>query len=247
MVTSWFDYQRIFGTYFGGTKYLPYAVEGFFKNGGKRCYIARVISSGATKASLTLNANSTAAIVIEAIGEGAWGKRIAVRTKRNPDNNTFKLTVFYWKNNITVAFNPDDKANKTLTQPDVTEVFSNVSVERNSPNYFETIVNRTSNLITIRNPTTGNPAIPDDTADDIPVLLGNVTGTETLPTLNDFKGDDTLPPESRRGLLSFEDIDDISILYVPNMLSISGLSEAVIAQCEKLRDRFAIIEVPKGN
>lgn len=56
-----------------------------------------------------------------------------------------------------------------------------------------------------------------------------------------------LPPGSRRGLLSFEDINDISILYVPNILSVSGLYDAVVAQCEKLRDRFAIIEVSKGT
>ena len=77
LITSWLDYQRVFGTYFGGTKYLPYAVEGFFNNGGKRCYIARVVSFGVTKAILTLNVNSVAALVIEAIGEGAWGQRIA--------------------------------------------------------------------------------------------------------------------------------------------------------------------------
>ena len=33
------------------------------------------------------------ALVIDAIGEGVWGQRIAVRTKMNADNKTFKLTV----------------------------------------------------------------------------------------------------------------------------------------------------------
>jgi phage tail sheath protein FI len=247
LVTSWLEYQRIYGTYVGVTKYLPYAVEGFFNNGGKRCYIARVVSSGVTKASLTLTANNNAALVIEAIGEGVWGKRIGIRTKKNPDNKTFKLTAFYWKNNITTAFNPDDSANKTQIQPAVVEVFGNVSVERDSPNYFETVVNSKSNLITISGLATGNPAIPDDAASDVPVLLGNVTGIETSPTLSDFRGDGMLPPGSRRGLLSFEDIKDISILYVPNILSVSGLYDAVVAQCEKLRGRFAIIEVSKGT
>jgi phage tail sheath protein FI len=35
LVTSWLDYQKLFGGYFGEGKYLPYAVEGFFQNGGK--------------------------------------------------------------------------------------------------------------------------------------------------------------------------------------------------------------------
>ena len=247
LVTSWLEYQRIYGSYFGVTKYLPYAVEGFFKNGGTRCYIARVVSSGVTKASLTLKANNNDALIVEAIGEGVWGKRIAIRTKRNPDKETFKLTAFYWKNNITTAFNPDDIANKTLTQPAVAEVFESVSVDRSSPNYVEKVVNSLSNLITVNCSTPSSPAIPNDSVSEIPVLLCNVTGIETSPMLSDFKGDGTLPLGGRRGLTSFVEIEDISILYVPNMLSVNGLYDAVIAQCEKLRYRFAIIDVLNGT
>ena len=35
----------MFGGYFGTEKYLPYGVEGFFLNGGKRCYICKVTNS----------------------------------------------------------------------------------------------------------------------------------------------------------------------------------------------------------
>ena len=36
LVTSYKDYQRWFGGVFGDTKFMPYAVNGFFENGGKR-------------------------------------------------------------------------------------------------------------------------------------------------------------------------------------------------------------------
>ncbi len=42
IVTSFIEYQRLFGGYFGANKYLPYSVEGFFGNGGKRCYVCNV-------------------------------------------------------------------------------------------------------------------------------------------------------------------------------------------------------------
>jgi phage tail sheath protein FI len=42
LVTSFTEYQRLFGGYFGPDKYLPYAVEGFFANGGKRCFVCSV-------------------------------------------------------------------------------------------------------------------------------------------------------------------------------------------------------------
>ena len=42
LITSFAEYQRIFGGHFGVDKYLPYAVEGFFVNGGKRCFVSSV-------------------------------------------------------------------------------------------------------------------------------------------------------------------------------------------------------------
>jgi phage tail sheath protein FI len=47
LVTSWAEYQNLFGGTFGAGKFLPYAVAGFFENGGERCYIVRVVSAAA--------------------------------------------------------------------------------------------------------------------------------------------------------------------------------------------------------
>lgn len=44
-VTSWSQFKSVFGSYFGDDKYLPFTVEGFFKNGGKQCYISKVTGS----------------------------------------------------------------------------------------------------------------------------------------------------------------------------------------------------------
>src|SRR6188768_3090617 len=50
LVTSYKDYQRWFGNVFGANKFLPYAVNGFFENGGKRAFICRLVGNGATAA-----------------------------------------------------------------------------------------------------------------------------------------------------------------------------------------------------
>ena len=42
LITSWSQYQTVFGGFFGDDNHLPYAVEGFFLNGGKRCYICNI-------------------------------------------------------------------------------------------------------------------------------------------------------------------------------------------------------------
>ncbi len=59
LVTSFRDFRRKFGGYFDfgptfkGHQYLPYAVEGFFTNGGKRVYIKRVKGVNAKKSEKT--------------------------------------------------------------------------------------------------------------------------------------------------------------------------------------------------
>lgn len=50
LITSWKQYQQIFGGYFGSEKFMPYTVEGFFLNGGQRCYVCNVANSEYTPA-----------------------------------------------------------------------------------------------------------------------------------------------------------------------------------------------------
>jgi phage tail sheath protein FI len=45
LIKSWQQFQTIFGAYFGQEKYLPYTVEGFFLNGGQRCYIRKTTNN----------------------------------------------------------------------------------------------------------------------------------------------------------------------------------------------------------
>jgi len=45
LITSWKHYQQIFGSYFRSDKFMPYSVEGFFLNGGQRCYVYNVTNS----------------------------------------------------------------------------------------------------------------------------------------------------------------------------------------------------------
>ena len=54
LVTSFAEYRRKFGGYLGedynDMRFLPYAVEGFFSNGGQRAYVTRVAGEAAKKA-----------------------------------------------------------------------------------------------------------------------------------------------------------------------------------------------------
>ena len=47
LLASWADYQNAFGGYLPETvSYLPFAVQGFFENGGREVYVSRVAAAG---------------------------------------------------------------------------------------------------------------------------------------------------------------------------------------------------------
>lgn len=84
LVTSWSQFEKEFG---GIVKsrvvYLGYAVDAFFRNGGKRAYIVRVASASARKSRFTIsnqNAVNTPSIVVEAANVGAQGDSITITT-----------------------------------------------------------------------------------------------------------------------------------------------------------------------
>ena len=79
LVTSFSDYMRIYGGYlsetkFGDKRFLAYAVEHFFINGGSRAFIMRVCPSDAKCAAT----KSDSVLSFKAANPGEWGNRIKV-------------------------------------------------------------------------------------------------------------------------------------------------------------------------
>ena len=78
LVTSFADYTRMYGGYlskagYGDARYLPYAVEQFFMNGGARAHIMRAVPGDAKAASLT-----TGVLRVTAANPGAWAEKMRV-------------------------------------------------------------------------------------------------------------------------------------------------------------------------
>ncbi len=78
LLTGLADFKKVFGGYlsedeYGRYRFLAYAVEQFFLNGGTKCYVSRVLAENAKKASVKAGALS-----IVAANEGKWGNRIQV-------------------------------------------------------------------------------------------------------------------------------------------------------------------------
>jgi phage tail sheath protein FI len=116
LVTSFSDYTKIFGTYVTGS-YLAYAVEGFFQNGGERCFVMRV-------AGVTAPANTSISdfgMRISAVGPGAWGNNIVIQIVRtgSPNSSLFRLLVAYWSDGVPDVYTNQSPPRHTL--PDLTQ------------------------------------------------------------------------------------------------------------------------------
>ena len=96
-IGSWTEYIEKYAngldTPFDANNYLPYAVYGFFQNGGKELYIGNV-KKNAQKATGTSTGSK---IIATAFYEGAWGNNIKVTFKKNAgwtdSNKLFDVTV----------------------------------------------------------------------------------------------------------------------------------------------------------
>ncbi len=177
LVTSFADFERRFGgfaLYKRGKRlestYLAYAVEGFFRNGGNRCYVGRITPDGAETAGATL-ADDTDVLSVNAIGPGTWGSNVAVIVEdaalyREGDNELFKVTLRYWTDDEDAAAAQSHDADidrEEVPNPDVEEIYDNLSPDESSSDFYETRINGVSNLLAVEREGPGRPATDETT------------------------------------------------------------------------------------
>ena len=255
LVTSWLEYQRVFGSYLGSDKYLPYTVQGFFDNGGKRCYVGRIVKAGdaaATAATVKLAAGSANALTVTAIGEGAWGNRVAVKVSPGSLSG-FRLSVYYWKSAPTALFDPDydQKANP---RPTAVEFYDNLSVDEASPDYYDKRVNAVSSLVRLgrlAGDTGGAPdakaghmgtaqsgaastitlastaSATDDAYNGMQVWIVDKTGKGQVRTISDYVGSTRVATVSAAWTTQ---PDSTSVYYVSSVASLAGGGDVLAQQ-----------------
>lgn len=255
MMTSWLEYQRWYGGYLSlADSYLPYAVQGFFDNGGQRLFIRRILGANATPAT-----QQVGNLVIRAVGPGVWGNRILIRIDaatnrdqpgkvppKNPD--WFRVSLLYYRvlPDMATFVDPLDPANATDTnrrEPDVIEIFDNLVHIVGASNNVQATINVASRLVRVAFDNNGPAVVPIDAIPNFVQLDANATDGAAISA-----------PEFNPGLEDLEAIDEISLLAVPDEVryapaedEISPVTNTVINQCERLKDRFAVSSVKQGK
>jgi uncharacterized protein len=119
-----------------------------------------------------------------------------------------------------------------------------LGVDNTLPNYYATVINAGSTLLSVPSSATGDtrddPAILPSAPDGLNLPLINGTDGTTAPADTDYIGTDG-GPGNRTGIQSLIDADDIAIVAVPGVTS-QHVQNALITHCETLRYRFAILD-----
>ncbi len=262
LITSWTQYAEIFGGFVSGA-YLPISVYGYFLNGGSRCYVTSVRTIPKARAVL-LNSKGKPKLAVEARDAGLGGLKMRVRVelptppspkpapkKGEKDTPTppepasqlepFTLTVETqrvsggWKiketiRDVALAYEEDVQGNRRVV----------VEYRKNKPQFVTLIVPGEEQPLEELWPRAQEQAFKIDRKVLAP------------PAPSEFQGD----AAESTGIEGLEKLDDATMLVVPDLMTpmpgqnepdldtIKAVQTMMIAHCEKMGDRVAILDPP---
>jgi len=241
LVSNWGQYVKVFGEFVEDC-YLAQSVYGYFLNGGGNCYVVRVGGARGDdggRAELSAAPQAVAGpyrFVAKSLPRGSNGNggdisvEISEPGGESPSDDQFTVTV---KQGGRVA--------ETHT----------VSTKRGKDNVV-TVLREKSNLITAEQVEGASAARPDKGA----VVLATPAATPATPrqiATDDYVGD----VADRTGFGGLEAIDEVTMVAVPDLMSaykrgmldmetVKAVQLAMIAHCEQMGDRMAIVDPPPG-
>ncbi len=256
LVTNWTQYTKAFGGFVDGA-YLPHAVYGYFLNGGGAAYVVRIGANGDSEAAAEIGAGAAdqASRVARAeLTTGGDRPRPAIRVRAlsaGTDANDLAVEVGE-------AGDGGDGAFKLLVKRggEVVETFDNVTAKR-GPQYVVTAVKERSKLIEIEEikgaavlePKQGQVSL----AGGQPPAPAESASAPVAVTAQHYVGNTA----DRTGFAGLEAIENVTMLSVPDLMSayengvidmdgVKAVQLAMIAHCELMADRLAILDAPPG-
>jgi len=245
LVSNWTQFATNFGGFVEGS-YLAQSVYGYFMNGGGNCYIVRI---GQDPGASTAGARGGRAKELTAAPNAQIGRlrATAVDPVAKPGEISVQIT-------DPGGDNPAPDAFKVLVKRngEVVEEFDNASMARGKQNVV-TMVNATSKVISLEDTTSGSL----ERLANSEVALAAPPPPAALPSprlsADDYVGD----VAERSGFGALEAVDEITMLCVPDLMSayqqgaidldtVQAVQTAMIAHCELMGDRIAILDPPPG-
>ena len=136
LVTNYSDFERLYGASPKPSN-LDAAVDGFFKNGGSRCFIGRASAADVDDVAtgLLVDDQQNDVAELEANGPGQWGESVAAVVEESQYPGQFDITLRYWSGDIEAVSNP--RGDRPDPSPDVEEVYDGLSDDPEASNFYE--------------------------------------------------------------------------------------------------------------
>ncbi len=270
LITNWSQYVEHFGEFVEGA-YLPHAVFGYFMNGGGRCYVLSIKTIPNAQAAL-LNADGKPQLIARSKQAGFDGLRLRVKVdapesepKATPTKKPAKADDKDGgqKEGASAAASGDAGGRFTLTVEretstgswQVKEVLRDVILAEVAEDGAKSVKvvyqnNKSSQWINLLLP---------DTKTSLAKLWPRtqqqslqIESKQLVPaTSQEFQGQ----VAERTGMEGLEALEDVTMLCVPDLMTampgkkleldmIKAVQTMMIAHCERLGDRVAIIDPP---
>jgi phage tail sheath protein FI len=243
LVSNWTQFTNQFGGFVDGS-YLAHSVYAYFMNGGGNCYIVRIGDTPSSNGRRRVEAAPAPQAILRgyravALDAGAPDGDIQIEVVdaggESPTEDMFKLLV------------------KRGGQ--VVEEYDRATIGRGKQN-VATMVNAASKVIRLEDATATGVAAERPTVGEVATLVAPPP-PEALPSPR-LSADDYVGEVSERtGVNGLEAIDEITMVCVPDLMSayqqgaidletVKAVQLAMIAHCELMGDRMAIIDPPPG-
>jgi phage tail sheath protein FI len=238
LVSNWSQFTETFGEFVEGC-YLAHAVYGYFLNGGGNCYVVRL---GGARDQGNGKVDAPQAML---------GNYRVVAKEVKGSRSTAEISVEVADHTPAEGEQPsDDKFNLVVKRGGkVVETFEGVTTKRGKDNVV-TAVRERSKLINLEEVSGTETAVPAKGT----VALRQAPATPATPrqmATEDYVGD----PAERTGVGGLEAVDEVTMVAAPDLMgayhrgivdleSVKAVQLAMIAHCELMGDRMAILDPP---
>jgi len=264
LVTNWGQFTSTFGDFVEGS-YLAHAVYGFFMNGGGKAYVVRVGANGDSANGSSGGAGGSKAVA-GATGAGgalpAQGRLPAGDSQKDAAYRVVAAEAGLGGNDITVdVVHPEPAAEAEGQGADsftlivrrggnVEETLDGLVTKKNTKSNAITAVRERSQLIRLEE--AGGP-LERPLAGSVTLSGGADAALPVRLSAEEYVGD----VSNRTGVGGLEMIDEVTMVCAPDLSAaydrrliddeqFKAVQLAMIAHCELMGDRMAILDPPPG-
>lgn len=220
LISNWTQFVDIFGDFVPGA-YLPEAVYGYFANGGGPCYVTSLRT-------LRENAADMKTAEVKIPGKGKPSFTVAAKTPGPAGDG------------LTVAIKPTGE--ETFDMTAAGETRAGLTMKRGENYVGDAVFDKV-----VVGHLTASSAMPDEGTYTLTGgQMGGLTAADFIGSLDE-----------RTGLGGLEVLDEVRLVLSPDVMAgydgsqpevdrVKAVQKAIADHCQKMRYRFAILDMPPG-